>query len=290
MATFLESPRFPDTIAFGATVGPTYLTVVNTIYSGRDGRIPAWTQSRIRFEVGRRAMNAADTATLDAFFRAVKGRAYGFRIKDWTDYTATTGNGVLTPAATPGRYQLGKFYTTGALNETRSIQKPVAGSPVVYLNASPLAGAAYAVDSTTGLVTLTQSSFASAGVNGVTVGASTVVTLASGIPGLGVGGTLAFNSGFGGADQALLAGQAFQITALTGTQYTLAVNTTGKAITAGSAIGTRYPQGADVLAWAGQFDVPVRFDVDEMKKQVMDRSGGDLIVDWGSIPLIEIRV
>ena len=28
MTTFLESPRFPDNIAFGATVGPTYLTVV----------------------------------------------------------------------------------------------------------------------------------------------------------------------------------------------------------------------------------------------------------------------
>ncbi|MHB9836850.1 DUF2460 domain-containing protein [Paraburkholderia terrae] len=290
MATFLESPRFPDNIAFGATVGPTYLTVLSTVYSGRDGRIAAWTQSRVRFEVGRRSMNAADTATLDAFFRAVKGRAYGFRIKDWTDFSVTTGNGVLTPSGAPGRYQLGKLYTTGVLSETRNIQKPVAGSPVVNLNASPLAGTAYAVDSTTGLVTLTQASFPSANVTGITVGASTVVNLASAISGLGVGGMLAFNGGFGGADQALLNGQAFQITALTGAQYTLAVTTTGKAITTGSAIGTRYPQGADVLAWAGQFDVPARFDVDEMKKQVMDRSGGDLIVDWGSIPIVEIRV
>jgi len=37
--------------------------------------------------------------------------------------------------------------------------------------------------------------------------------------------------------------------------------------------------------------VPVRFDVDQMKKQIIDRNGavGDLLVDRGSIPLIEIR-
>jgi len=53
-----------------------------------------------------------------------------------------------------------------------------------------------------------------------------------------------------------------------------------------------YPQSTDVLTWAGQFDVPVRFDVDDMKKQIVDRNGpnGDLLVDWGSIPIIEIRV
>lgn len=207
MTTFLESPRFPDNIAFGATVGPTYLTVVNQVYSGRDSRIVAWTQARIRFDIGRRAMNAADTATLDAFFRSVKGRAYGFRIKDWTDYTCTTANGVLTATATAGVYQLGKLYTNGALSETRTIQKPVIGTVIVYKNGVALSSG-YSLDSTTGLVTITPT-----------------------------------------------------------------------------------PLNTDVLTWAGQFDVPARFDTDEMKKQVMNRSGpgGDLRVDWGSIPIIEVR-
>jgi len=56
--TFLESPRFPDNIAFGATVGPTYMTVVTPIYSGRESRTIAWTQARCHFDVGRRMMNA----------------------------------------------------------------------------------------------------------------------------------------------------------------------------------------------------------------------------------------
>ncbi|KAA1015977.1 TIGR02217 family protein [Paraburkholderia panacisoli] len=208
MATFLESPRFPDNIAFGATVGPTYLTVVTPVYSGRDGRIPAWSQSRIRFEVGRRAMTAAATAALDAFFRAVKGRAFGFRVKDWTDYSADVTTGVLVPQVTSGIYQLAKRYVTGSLSETRLIQKPVAGTVQVFKN-GVLITSGLSLDTTTGLVTI------------------------SPVPG-----------------------------------------------------------GSDVLSWLGQFDVPVRFDVDEMKKQIMDRNGGagDLLVDWGSIPLVEIRI
>ncbi|ACC76155.1 DUF2460 domain-containing protein [Paraburkholderia phymatum] len=207
MPTFLESPRFPDNIAFGATVGPTYLTVVTPVYSGRDGRMVAWTQARIRFEVGRRAMNTADTATLDAFFRTVKGRAYGFRIKDWTDFSCTTAQGILTATGTSGQYQLCKQYTNGALFENRLIQKPVVGTVAIYKNAVLIASG-LTLDTTTGLVTITPT-----------------------------------------------------------------------------------PLVTDVLTWSGQFDVPVRFDVDEMKKQIMDRAGGgDLFVDWGSIPIIEIRL
>nr|WP_254216248.1 DUF2460 domain-containing protein [Burkholderia multivorans] len=53
-----------------------------------------------------------------------------------------------------------------------------------------------------------------------------------------------------------------------------------------------YPQPGEALTWTGQFDVPVRFDTDQMQKQIMDRAGpnGDLIVDWDSVPLIEIRL
>jgi uncharacterized protein (TIGR02217 family) len=287
MATFLETPRFPDNIAFGATVGPTYLTVVTPVYSGRDGRIPAWSQSRIRFDVGRRAMNASDTATLDAFFRAVKGRAYGFRIKDWTDYLCTTAQGVLTAQTTPGVYQLAKLYSSGALNETRLIQKPVSGTVAVNRNGTPIL-TGITVDYTTGLVTL--AALASAAITGVTVGASTVVTLASALAGLIVGGTLSL-SGLGGADAALLNGKTFTITGIAGTAYTLSVNTAGKTITA-SGTGSEFPQPTDTLTWSGQFDVPVRFDADEMKKQIIDRNGaaGDLLVDWGSIPIVEIRL
>ena len=285
--TFLETPRFPDNIAFGATVGPAYLTVVNTVFSGRDGRIPAWTQSRVNFDVGRRSMNAADTATIDAFFRAVKGRAYGFRIKDWTDFSATSAQGVMTLTAAPGVYQLGKLYQTGALSETRLIQKPVTGTIVPLLNAAPMNAGAYTLDTTTGLLTTTPIA-----ITGVTVGGPTVVTLSAAIPGI-VAGQQLICTGLTGPQAAQLNGLPFTILSISGSAYHIAPTTTGTITpVVGSVAQWQANPGADVLAWSGQFDVPARFDVDEMKKQIMDRNGpsGELIVDWGSIPVIEIRI
>lgn len=43
-------------------------------------------------------------------------------------------------------------------------------------------------------------------------------------------------------------------------------------------------------AWSGTFDVPCRFDVDQLKGEIIDKSGQQLIIGWQSIPLVEIRV
>lgn len=43
-------------------------------------------------------------------------------------------------------------------------------------------------------------------------------------------------------------------------------------------------------AWAGSFDVPCRFDTDELNGVIIDRSSAGLIVGWSSIPIVEIRV
>lgn len=289
---FLESPRFPDNIAFGAVVGPTYQTVVTPVYSGREARAIAWTQSRCRFDVGRRLMNASDTATLDAFFRSVKGRAYGFRIKDWTDYTVTTANGVLVATSAPGVFQLAKTYVTGTLAETRTISKPVAGTPLLYRNGIAVAsgwsaGNVSNLDTTTGLVTFVAD--AQQGTTTSTQGATTVLNFSAPLTGATVGQYVGISGGTGTLG-ATLNGKLWQITAVGTNQITIAANTTGNTGWAGTA--SLYPQNGETLAWAGQFDVPVRFEVDEMKKQIVDRNGpsGDLLVDWGSIPIIEIRV
>lgn len=288
---FLESPRFPDNIAFGAVVGPTYQTVVTPVYSGREARSIAWTQSRCRFDVGRRLMNASDTAILDAFFRSVKGRAYGFRIKDWTDYTVTTANGLLVATAAPGVFQLAKTYVTGTLNDTRNIAKPVAGNVQPYRNGIAVtAGSSagnYSVDTTTGLVTFVADTGQNISSN--TPGATTVLNFGAPLTGATVGQYVGV-AGIGNSLGATLNGKLWQITAVGTNQITIAANTTGNSGTGGSV--SLYPQAGETLTWAGQFDVPVRFEVDEMKKQIVDRNGpsGDLLVDWGSIPIIEIRV
>lgn len=289
--SFLESPRFPDNIAFGAVVGPTYLTVITPVYSGRETRSIAWTQSRCHFEVGRRMMNASDTATLDAFFRSVKGRANGFRIKDWTDYTVTTANGLLVTTTAPGVYQLAKTYITGALNETRNITKPVVGTVQPYRNGIAVtAGSSagnYSLDTTTGLLTFVAD--ASQAITSNTPGATTVLNFGAALTGATVGQYVAV-SGVSGTLGATLNGKLWQITATGTNQITIAAATTGNTGSGGTV--SLFPQSGETLTWAGQFDVPARFDVDEMKKQIIDRNGpsGDLLVDWGSIPIVEIRV
>jgi uncharacterized protein (TIGR02217 family) len=43
-------------------------------------------------------------------------------------------------------------------------------------------------------------------------------------------------------------------------------------------------------SWSGQFDVPVRFDVDELKSEIIDKSGGQFVVAFNAIPLVELRL
>jgi uncharacterized protein (TIGR02217 family) len=47
----------------------------------------------------------------------------------------------------------------------------------------------------------------------------------------------------------------------------------------------------DVLSWAGQFWVPCRYDVDQLPGLIVDRrgSGGPLLVQCESIPILEVR-
>ena len=52
------------------------------------------------------------------------------------------------------------------------------------------------------------------------------------------------------------------------------------------------PTSGHTLTWTGQFDTPCRFDIDDLKIELVDElpAGGDLLCRWASIPLIELRV
>lgn len=41
--------------------------------------------------------------------------------------------------------------------------------------------------------------------------------------------------------------------------------------------------------WSGEFDCHARLDTDKMKQTQKDRSGGQLVIDWSSIPLVEVK-
>jgi uncharacterized protein (TIGR02217 family) len=110
-----------------------------------------WSEARGRWDVASGLKKQAQIDELIAFFRARRGKAYGFRFKDWSDYKAGgqllgTGDDAVT------QFQLVKHYPSGSVIEVRTITKPVADTVKVYLDdVEQFAG--WSVDTTTGLVT-----------------------------------------------------------------------------------------------------------------------------------------
>jgi uncharacterized protein (TIGR02217 family) len=148
---FVET-RFPMDISFGSSGGPEYSTAVVELASGYEQRNVNWAEARARYNVAHGVKTQAQLDALIAFFRARKGRAHGFRFKDWTDFAVQgqligTGNGTLT------QFQLVKSYVSSVV-ETRTIKKIVSSTTKIYVNGT-LQTTGVTVDINTGLVTFT---------------------------------------------------------------------------------------------------------------------------------------
>ena len=144
--------RFPDDIAYGASGGPEFATTIVTMASGFEQRNINWQAARGRWDVASGLKNQTQLDTLLAFFRGRKGRAHGFRFKDWSDFRAT-GQLIGTGDGTNKTFQLVKNYTSGAGSESRIIKKPVSGTTKINLNGVQLTSG-WSISSSTGIVTI----------------------------------------------------------------------------------------------------------------------------------------
>lgn len=191
---FLDE-RFPTNVSFHAVGGPIWSTDIPMLQSGFEFPNQLWEMPRYKWEVAHAARTKAAYDALLAFFLLVKGRANGFRFKDWVDYSTTSATGVFV-MLTSTTFQMHKLYTVGSTTFKRKITRPRHTVTVT-------GGSGPSVEYTTG-----------------------VVTVASGTP----------------------------------------------------------------ATWSGEFDVPCRFDTDEMQGEIIDRSKtAGFIMGWKSIPIIEIR-
>ncbi len=287
---FIETPRFPEDISYGSSGGPGFNTDLVVSASGWESANENWSQSRCEFDVSHGLKNQAQLDNLISFFRVCSGRAGRFRYKDWLDYQVTTSNGRIGSGigdGTPGPHQLRKRYTAGATTTDRDIRKPTATPAAALYRAAVLKTLTthYTLDTTTGLVTWVADATANASV--ITVGTTTQVTLASN-PGTLIAGQKLYLTGFTGTDAALVNNLAHTINSVSGAGpyvFTLATNTSGN-ITVGSGQGKKYPQASEALTWSGEFDVPCRFDTDQMRVTLAFYSG----FEWGQIPIVEVRV
>jgi uncharacterized protein (TIGR02217 family) len=146
---FVET-QFPTDISYGSSGGPEYSTDIVITQSGHEQRNINWAQARARYNVAHGVKTKAQLESLIAFFRARKGRAVGFRFKDWTDYKVT-GQSLGTGDGEQTQFQLIKTYMNGGTQESRIITKPVSGTVKIYLG-GVLQSAGVTINHGTGLV------------------------------------------------------------------------------------------------------------------------------------------
>lgn len=166
MPSDFHEVRFPLDVALRGSGGPSRLTEIVTLASGREHRNTRWADSRRRYDAG------LGIRTLDAlhavlgFFEERRGRLYGFRYRDRVDFRSGP------PSAAPGPtdqplgtgdgsttvFALAKTYGSGPAPYRRAIAKPVSGSVRIAVNGSEVPPADFVCDATTGLVTFATSS------------------------------------------------------------------------------------------------------------------------------------
>jgi len=294
--SFFEE-RFPDDIAVGAEGGPEWLTQIVAQLSGFEQRNAAWPVPRRRYTVTLLNRDADDTYQAMSFMLVIAvGRANGFRFKDFLDFEAEAGDGLLGTGIATGSptYQLVKRYTYSVYTHDRDITKPVAGTVIVersgypaVVGGSPLNAGEIEINTVNGVVTFGADAIAS--VVQVGVGATTVVELDAQI-GLAVGQKM-WVTGVGGTAGEILNDAAWTVLSIgsPASSYVLQVSTSGTTW-GGGGTGAKYPQASETLTWTGEFDVPCRFDIDRMRAAVT--VGGqpeNRRATWDSIEIIEIR-
>jgi uncharacterized protein (TIGR02217 family) len=124
--------RLPDEIEQGATGGPTFLTTVNPMSSGREQLNINWSDARIAWDISYGIQSQEDFDVCKAFFYARRGQGNSFRFKDWSDYQMVAEHiGVGDAVAT--QFQLTKTYEPGAYQYVRRITRPVVGTIHVFV-------------------------------------------------------------------------------------------------------------------------------------------------------------
>lgn len=151
---------FPADISYGSSGGPGFKTTVFVADSGYEQRNIDWRNVRCEYDVSQAIKQQDQMDALTAFFMARRGKAYGFRFKDWNDFRIALQQIAVGDGATK-TFQIAKSYTSASDDSgesytyVRPIRKiawgTVAGVSVGgVVKTSP---SDYSVDYNTGLIT-----------------------------------------------------------------------------------------------------------------------------------------
>lgn len=142
MPSAFHEVRFPISVSTGGSGGPTRKTEIVTTGSGREERIARWSRSRRIYDAGTGVKSLADLYTVLEFFEERRGRLYGFRWRDRTDYSSAAFGQIITPFdqvigigdGTNKIFQLTKTYGRDFAPYRRIIEKPVLASIRIALD------------------------------------------------------------------------------------------------------------------------------------------------------------
>jgi uncharacterized protein (TIGR02217 family) len=155
--------RFPLDVSLGSRGGPVRRTDIVTLGSGREHRNSRWAHSRRRYDAGLGVRTLDALHTVVAFFEERRGRLVGFRFRDRIDWRSGPPSRAPTPLdqrigtgdGVQRSFALVKTYGSAHAPYARPIAKPIGESVRVATNGAELsAGADFACDPTTGLVTI----------------------------------------------------------------------------------------------------------------------------------------
>ena len=276
-APVIDETLFPPNVQPGVVGGAGFATiVVIDPASEAEQRQANWAQERNSWDVAHAGLDVARARELVTFFKARRGRARGFRFKDWQDFEATQEP--LYPDGSP-TVQLCRTYTDAiAVTYVRDLFKIVT-TPTPTFRKNAVALTPDDVDLNTGLILLPILN--QKAITNITQAASAMVTV--GASHGFTSGNLVYFTGVVGMTE--INGLVGLVTATGDTTITVNVDTTGFTAYTSGGVATNYLDDTDDLDWTGEFDVPCRFDTDQLKLQQDDV----LVRSWEAIPIVEIR-
>lgn len=116
--------QFPTSVSYGSSGGPGFKTSIFTVDSGLVHANPEWERLRARYQIEFDRCPQSDIELVENFFYGMRGKAIGFRYKDWNDYQIVNQN-IVVGDGTSTKFQLFKRYRSGANVFDRMIRKPV---------------------------------------------------------------------------------------------------------------------------------------------------------------------
>lgn len=152
--------RFPLSLAFGASGGPSRRTDITQLASGAEHRNTPHAQSRRHYNAGAGVTRFEELQELISFFEARFGQLYSFRFRDPLDFQSCKAGEEITKAdqiigegdGIKTDFELIKRYADAAGHYDRRITNPVAESVKVAIDGAEIGASEFTLDDIKGRV------------------------------------------------------------------------------------------------------------------------------------------